>query len=402
MKITRIETIHIAEFANILFVRIHTDSGLLGLGETYYTPNSTRAFIHDVASTMLLGQDPRDIERHWRRLYDSSFIYGNRGNEMRAISALEVALWDLLGQHAGLPIYRLLGGAARDKIRIYNTCAGALYGRGIPDRTKQVGTHQLTEGRYEDLDAFTHRADRLAQDLMNEGITAMKIWPFDPFATETSGHYISFADLEKGLEPVRKIRDAVGMSMEIMIEGHGYWTLPAAVRIAEALAPYQPMWLEDMMKPDSVAALAQLRRSTPIPICASELILTRYGVKDLLVQEAVDIVMTDVTWTGGISESKKIAAMAETYNLPFAAHDCTGPVTLFASAHLSINLPNALIQECVRAYYRGFYQDLVTTSLRIEDGFLYPPEQPGLGTTLQPALFERSDTTVQSSDLVDR
>lgn len=282
MKITRIETIHIAEFANILFVRIHTDSGLLGLGETYYTPNSTRAFIHDVAFTMLLGQDPRDIERHWRRLYDSSFIYGNRGNEMRAISALEVALWDLLGQHAGLPIYRLLGGAARDKIRIYNTCAGALYGRGIPDRTKQVGTHQLTEGRYEDLDAFTHRADRLAQDLMNEGITAMKIWPFDPFATETSGHYISFADLEKGLEPVRKIRDAVGMSMEIMIEGHGYWTLPAAVRIAEALAPYQPMWLEDMMKPDSVAALAQLRRSTPIPICASELILTRYGVKDLL------------------------------------------------------------------------------------------------------------------------
>ena len=370
MKITRIETIHIAEFANILFVRIHTDSGLLGLGETYYTPNSTRAFIHDVASSMLLGQDPRDIERHWRRLYDSSFIYGNRGNEMRAISALEVALWDLLGQHAGLPIYRLLGGAARDKIRIYNTCAGALYG--------------------------------LAQDLMNEGITAMKIWPFDPFATETSGHYISFADLEKGLEPVRKIRDAVGMSMEIMIEGHGYWTLPAAVRIAEALAPYQPMWLEDMMKPDSVATLAQLRRSTPIPICASELILTRYGVKDLLVQEAVDIVMTDVTWTGGISESKKIAAMAETYNLPFAAHDCTGPVTLFASAHLSINLPNALIQECVRAYYRGFYQDLVTTSLRIEDGFLYPPEQPGLGTTLQPALFERSDTTVQSSDLVDR
>ena len=132
MKIAKIETVHVAEFANILFVRIHTDSGLIGLGETYYTPDATRAFVHEVCAPMLIGQDARDVETHWRRLYDATHVYGNRGNEMRAISAVDVALWDLLGQVAGLPLYRLLGGAAREKIQLYNTCAGPLYARGIP------------------------------------------------------------------------------------------------------------------------------------------------------------------------------------------------------------------------------------------------------------------------------
>ncbi|MDA0747694.1 MAG: mandelate racemase/muconate lactonizing enzyme family protein [bacterium] len=397
MKITRIETIHVAEFANILFVRIHTDEGLTGLGETYYTPESTRAFIHEVGAPMLLGQNPLDIEQHWRRLYDSTHVYGNRGNEMRAISALEVALWDILGKRANLPIYRLLGGASRDKVRIYNTCAGPLYARGIPGVPRK-NIAQQANNRYEDLDAFRNSAGELARDLLSQGITAMKIWPFDPFAPASSGTYISFADVEKGLEPVKKIRDAVGLDMEIMMEGHGYWALPAAVRIADALEPYQPMWLEDFMKPDNVSTLAQLRRSTSIPICGSELVLTRYGAKDLLEQQAVDILMTDVTWTGGIAESKKIAAMAETENLPFVAHDCTGPVTFLASIHLSIHCPNALIQESVRAYYHGFYHNLITQQPRIENGFALPPEGPGIGTELHPDLFDRADTTVRVSE----
>jgi len=397
MKITKIETIHIAEFANILFVRVHTDEGYIGLGETYYTPETTRAFIHEVGGPMLLGGNPLDIERHWRRMYDGTHVYGNRGNEMRGISALEVALWDILGQHTRLPIYRLLGGASRDKARIYNTCAGPLYARGIPGVTRKAPT-RTSGGRYEDLDSFMNRADELAKDLLSEGINAMKIWPFDSFAPKTSGTYISFPDLDKGLEPVKKIRDAVGMEMEIMMEGHGYWTLPAALRIAHALEPYRPMWLEDFMKPDNASTLAQLRRETTIPICGSELILTRYGAKDLLEEQAVDILMTDVTWTGGIAETKKIAAMAETYNLPFVTHDCTGPVTFFASIHLSIHCLNALVQESVRAYYRGFYNDLVTVQPRIESGYVYPPEEPGLGTALKPEVFDRADTTVRASE----
>ncbi|MBD05841.1 MAG: mandelate racemase/muconate lactonizing enzyme family protein [Candidatus Latescibacterota bacterium] len=397
MKIAKIETVHVAEFANILFVRIHTDSGLIGLGETYYTPDATRAFVHEVCAPMLIGQDARDVETHWRRLYDATHVYGNRGNEMRAISAVDVALWDLLGQVAGLPLYRLLGGAAREKIQLYNTCAGPLYARGIPGVPRQHQERRITDNRYEDLEAFTHRADELAKDLLSEGIRAMKIWPFDPYAAASHGNYISFADVDRGLEPVRKIRDAVGLDMEIMMEGHGYWKVPPAIRIAEALEPYKPMWLEDFIKPDNPHSLAELRNATSIPICGSELALTRYHARELLEADAVDILMTDVTWTGGIGESKRIAAMAEAANLPFVAHDCTGPVTFIASIHLSIHCSNALIQESVRAYYRGFYGDLVTELPRIEEGFAWAPEGPGIGTQLREELFSRADTTVRES-----
>jgi galactonate dehydratase len=396
LKITKVESIHVAEFANILFVRIHTDSGIVGLGETYYTPETTRAFIHEVGAPMLIGRDARDVDAHWRRLYDATHVYGNRGTEMRAISALEVALWDILGQVAGLPIYRLLGGAFREKIRIYNTCAGPLYARGTPGVPRKDEVRR-TDHQYEDLIAFTEDAGALAKSLLSEGISAMKIWPFDPYALATNGTSISLMDIDRGLEPIKKIRDAVGDEMEVMMEGHGYWSLPAAARIARALEPYKPFWLEDFMKPDSPQTLARLRRETSIPICGSELAFTRYAVRDLIEQEAVDIVMTDVTWTGGIAESKKIATHAETYNLPFVSHDCTGPVTLLASIHLSVHCPNALIQESVRAYYRGFYQELTTDQPRIESGYAYPPEKPGLGTELKPEILVRPDCTLRES-----
>jgi len=396
MLITQIDTLHLAEFANILFVRVTTDTGCVGFGETYYTPKTVAAFIHEVVSPHLLGEDPLNIERHRRRLYDSTHVYGNRGAEMRAISAVELALWDLLGKEAGLPIYALLGGAYRERVPIYNTCAGPLYARGVPGVSRGASVRSGS-GRYEDLDAFMHRADELAKDLLNDGIKAMKIWPFDPYAPATAGTTISLGDIEKGLGPVRLIREAVGSDMEIMIEGHGYWTLPAVARIARALEPYQPMWLEDMMKPDCPATLARLRDETSIPICGSELALTRHGARDLLDHNAVDILMTDVTWTGGIAESRQIAAMAEAHNLPFVAHDCTGPLTFLASIHLSTHCPNALVQESVRAYYRGFYADLITAVPRIEEGYVYPPSTPGLGTDLNPSVFERSDLTQLTS-----
>lgn len=396
MNIAEIATFHAAEYANILFLRVTTDTELEGFGETYYTPRTAAAFIHEVIAPHLLGENPLDIERHRRRLYDSTHVYGNRGAEMRAISAVELALWDLLGKEAGLPLYRLLGGASRDRIAIYNTCAGPLYARGIPGVSRGSSARSAA-GRYEDLDAFMNRAGDLARDLLDEGIRAMKIWPFDPYAPASGGTTISLTDLEKGLDPVRRIRDAVGDEMEIMIEGHGYWTLPAAVRIAAALEPYRPMWLEDMIKPDSPATLARLRDETRIPICGSELALTRHGARDLLDHNAVDILMTDVTWTGGIAESRRIAAMAEAVNLPFVAHDCTGPLTFLASIHLSVHCPNALVQESVRAYYRGFYADLVTAVPRIEGGYAYPPDTPGLGADLHPSLYDRSDLTHTTS-----
>jgi len=394
MKLTRIETLHLAEHATLLFVRLHTDEGLIGYGETKYAPAALRGFIHDYAAPLLLGTDPLAIDRHWRTIYDLGARCGVLGVEMRALSAIDVALWDIFGQATGQPIYQLLGGASHARMPVYNTCAGPVYARTL-DRT--VG--QGEAGVYEDLDAFMRRADELAADLLSEGIKGMKIWPFDPFAAATHGQRLSLEDLNVGLEPVRKIRQAVGKRMEVMIEGHGHWALPAAKRIAHAVEDFEPLWIEDLMRPDDLGALVELRRSTRNPMLVSEMLQTRYSYRPMLEAHVADIVMVDPAWCGGISEARKIGHMAETYSLPVTFHDCAGPINLFAGLHLAINAPNAMYQETVRAFIRTFYPDLVTNNIDIQDGYAAPPIGPGLGTALLPDITDRSDATVVESSL---
>ena len=243
-----------------------------------------------------------------------------------------------------------------------------------------------------------HRADAVAESLLESGITAMKIWPFDPAAHETEGLRISAAQLKTALEPFEKIRRAVGDRMEIMVEFHSLWNLPAAKQIARALEPYAPAWFEDPIRMTSPQALADYARSTPIPVCASETLGSRFPYKDMLDHDATGIVMVDLCWTGGLTEGRKIAALAETYHRPFAPHDCTGPVGFVAALHAAFSQPNTLIQESVRAFYTGWYKELVTELPAIEDGHALPMQGPGLGTDLQPAVFQRPDLTVRRSE----
>lgn len=390
MKITALETIYVAEYVNILFVRVHTDEGIIGLGETYRNPEAVVGFIHGTAATHLLGRDPLTIDYHWRSLYEAGLTYRARGAELRGLSAIDIALWDIFGQVTNQPIYQLLGGASRDRIRVYNTCAGYGYGRNVSG-TPTTGLGETPRGPYEDYDAFMERADELALSLIDEGYSGMKIWPFDQAARATWGQSIATDDLKRGLEPFRKIRQAVGDRIEIMVELHSLWNLPAAIRIARALEEFEPSWYEDPLRMDNVKTLAEFARSTRIPTCASETLATRWAFRELFEAEATAIAMLDVTWTGGLSEAKRIATMAETYHRPVAPHDCTGPVTLVASVHLCINAPNALTQEVVRAFYTGHYPRLVTKLPRLADGYIYPPEGPGLGTALQPDLLRRPD-----------
>jgi L-alanine-DL-glutamate epimerase-like enolase superfamily enzyme len=394
VKLTRIETIHLAEHATLLFVRLHTDEGLVGHGETKYAPAALRGFIHDYAAPLLLGADPLQIDRHWRRIYELGLRCGVLGVEMRALSAIDMALWDLFGQATGQPVYQLLGGASHDRMPVYNTCAGPVYARGL-DRAAGRGA----AGVYEDLDAFMTCADDLAEDLLAEGIRGMKIWPFDPHAIATKGQRIGLEELDQALEPFRKIRRAVGDRMEIMVEGHGMWSLPAAKRIAQAVEEFRPAWIEDLMPPDDLVSLGALHRSTRTPMLVSEMLQTRYAYRPMLEAGVADIVMVDPAWCGGISEARKIGHMAETYRLPVTFHDCAGPFNLFAGLHLAFNAPNTIYQETVRAFIRTFYPDLVTTNIRIEDGHALPPEGPGLGTALLPEVLERADATVQESVL---
>lgn len=392
MKIAKIETIRVAEHPNLLWVEVTTDEGITGLGETFFGARAVEAYIHETAAPILIGRDPLEIEAIGKALA-GYLAFGGAGAEMRGNSAIDIALWDIFGTLTGQPIAQLLGGFTRRKIRTYNTCAGVAYmkqGTG-----QQVGNYGLGEAadRYADLDAFLNRADELADDLLSEGIAAMKIWPFDMAAESTGGQYIDNASLKNALLPFEKIRKRVGDRMEIMVEFHSMWQLLPAIAIAKALAPYRTFWHEDPIRMDSLADLKRYADASPAPLCASETLATRWRFKDLLLTEAAGVIMLDLSWCGGISEAKKIASMAEAWRLSIAPHDCTGPVVLCASTHLSLNAPNALIQESVRAFYRTWYRDLVTALPEVRDGMIGVPPGPGLGMALHPDLDRRFSVT---------
>lgn len=399
MKISAFETIRLDEHPNVLFVRVHTDSGLVGLGDTWRLVDTTENFVHQVAAPLLLGDDPGAIERHWRTLYRAGGSSGLRSAEVQGLSAIDIALWDLFGQAQGLPVYRLLGGPTYDKVRIYNTCAGYRYGVAKPRGADATYTDGQSTGPYEDLDAWKTDAGKLARDLLDQGITAMKIWPFDQFGPETGGQWITAAQIERGLLPWRQIRDAVGSQMEIALEMHSVWNLPSAIRIAKAVESYDPMWFEDPVRMDNLDALAEFKASTHVPTTASETLATRYAFREMMEKRAVSIVMLDCGWVGGLSEAKKIANLAEAHHLPIAPHDCTGPINYVADVHLDFAVTNVYVQETVRAYIHGWYSELVTALPRIENGYVYPPEGPGLGTALKREVLTRPDATITKTEL---
>ncbi|MBV9782405.1 MAG: mandelate racemase/muconate lactonizing enzyme family protein [Acidisphaera sp.] len=393
MKITGFETIRLGEFPNLLWLHIHTDEGLVGLGETFFGPRAVEAQIHETVAPLLLGKPALEMDRHGRTLQTQYLGFSGSGVEMRAASAVDIALWDLFGQAMGQPLHQCLGGLSHERMRIYNTCAGYRYIRAEGgQKTDNWGIDPASVGGpYEDLDAFMNRADELAHSLLEQGIMAMKIWPFDVAAEATGGRSISAEALDQALVPFRKIRDAVGGRMDIMAELHSLWTPLAAERVLRALAPYDPFWVEDPIKMINADLLAGLRARTGVPICASETIATRRGFREFLQADAVDVVMLDLSWCGGIGEAKKIATLAEAWGRPVAPHDCTGPVVLTASVHLSLNCPNTLVQETVRAFTHGWYREVMTELPDIRGGFVYPMAGAGLGTRLQPERLAASD-----------
>ena len=397
MKITRLETLRLAEFPNLVWLRLHTDEGIVGLGETSYAAQSVETYLHEYIAPRVLGREALEIDERTRSLTGYLGFRG-AGVETRAASAFNIALWDLYGKMCNQPLYQVLGGASRARIRTYNTCAGYRYIRAAGGQsTKNWGLDGSSGGPYEDLDAFLHRADDLAHSLLESGITGMKIWPFDPYAEATEGQYISRPDLDQALEPFRRIRRAVGTQMDIMVEFHSLWRLPPAQRIAQALAQFDTFWHEDPIRMDSLALLKQYAPYSKAPICASETLAGRWAFKDLLETGVAGIVMFDLAWCGGISEARRIAALADAWQLPVAPHDCTGPLVYAASVHFSIWAPNALIQESVRAFYTGWYNELVTHVPQPVRGFFEKPPGPGIGCELSPDVWKRKDAAVRVS-----
>jgi galactonate dehydratase len=392
-RIARIETIRIAEQPNVLWLEVSDEDGVSGLGETYYIPGAVEAVVHEMAAPLVLGADALRIEDIWQTLFARANFHGFAGAEMRAFSALDIALWDLLGKHAGLSVATLLGGRVRDAIRVYNTCVDA--------------------GDFDDQTAFVERPGDLAEDLLASGITAMKIWPWDRFAPQIGdtrntgpagwtamgqvGHDLTPDELAAGLQAVTQIRERVGDRIDVMIEGHARWDLNAALAICRALEPYAVAWVEDLIQPDSPADLARLVRESRVPQCVSERLFSRFAFRNVLAEAACHLVMVDVVWTGGLTEARKIADLADAYHLPVVPHDCTGPVCLAASLQLCGHAPNAKVMEVVRGFVHGWYREVVDHPPELDGGHATIPDRPGLGLSLLPEVSQRPDAAIRVS-----
>ncbi len=397
-RIVAIETLIPQELmAGLVLVRIHTDAGtvdsepVIGHGESYYLPHAVAAVLHDWMARRLLGADALAIESHWRFLSERCASFGGYGAEFRALSAIDLALWDIAGQLRREPIWRLLGGPVRDRIPVYNSCGGPSYGRrplNAPDAQGWPGHGDLGQpGPLEDNWRSVFEAVELAEELLAEGYQALKVWPFDQLYQQQGGMFLPRAGVKAALGPLREIRRALGDKLELMIDGHGFFALPAATRIAEELREIQPLWCEDLLRPDCLESLTELRHRGGVPLAISEMLVTRESYRRVLAMRGADYVMADPTWVGGITATKKIAELAAIDNIPTLMHDCTGPLTLFSGLHVAAACPNVMWQETVRAHIRTLYPALIDTNVAISDGHAVLPEGPGLGTRLLPELF---------------
>jgi L-alanine-DL-glutamate epimerase-like enolase superfamily enzyme len=382
MKIVKVESIRFSEKIKIgggsggdgstefCWVRIHTSDGITGIGETYPSINGELGSLKDISSEYLIGRDPRDIDRIWKDIYKYQSMRNAGGSEMHILSAIDMALLDILGKSTGLPLYRLLGGKTRPKVKVYNTV------------TDYWAINNMKMGP---------DTEKIVTFLLERGITAMKIYPFS-----TGGGFISSEGIEKGVGWLRQIENTAGKKMEILIDGWGGCDLPGAERVIRACEPFNVIHIEDILIPNSYQSYAILAGETKIPIAHSETLATRYQLKDFLEARAMDILMFDLCWCGGITEAKKMCDMADAYFIPGSPHTCGGPLLYVASAHLSTAIPNFCYMESNYWKYTYQYPYFVNNIPVPLDGYISAPEGPGLGVEIRPELFKNGDAIVET------
>lgn len=408
MKITGIETIQTPRYSNILWVRVLTDGGPMGLGETFRNPEAIVSYIHETCAPYLIGRDPGRINEHADNMLNwtsNRYIgYPTRSVEFRGNSAVDIALWDLKSKAAGLSLVDMLGGRCRDSIQVYNTCAGQAYNWNSSTLSRLVsagGESRADNVVPDDLEAQINRPGELAESLLSEGITAMKVWPFDEAAYETKGQRISAERMKEALGRIEDIRKAVGDKIDIMMEYHALWQMAPALKIARHVDQFDVFWHEDPLNMAQIKDLAEYRGNAVAPVAGSEALGTAVWYKDALAANAIDYMHYDIAWVGGITEALRIAGLAHAHNRMMCPHDCTGPVTWVANLHMSLAFPTAMILESVRAFYLGFYKELVTHLPQIDNGHAHPMAGVGLGTELHPALLQADDTIIRTTTAKD-
>ncbi|MEM1273850.1 MAG: mandelate racemase/muconate lactonizing enzyme family protein [Pseudomonadota bacterium] len=350
-----------------LIVRISTACGITGLGEVYAAgvgPEAMRAVIGDVFSRHMMGQSPENIELMFRRAYSSGFTQRPDPTVIGAFAGLEMACWDILGKARDRPVWALLGGRMNDRLRAYT------YLYPMP---------------HHPLPAFWIDPDMAAETaaaLVGEGWTAVKFDPAGPY-TMRGGHMPALSDIETSIAFCKAIRGAVGTKADLLFGTHGQFSTGGATRLARAIEPFDPLWYEEPVPPDSAAAMAAVQASTTIPIATGERLCTRWEFAPLLRAGAIRICQPALGRLGGIWEAKKLAAIAEVYNAQMAPHLYAGPVEWAANVHFGVTTPNLLMVEAIET---EFHDALVQGRPRVEAGFVAPPTGPGLGITLNDAV----------------
>jgi L-alanine-DL-glutamate epimerase-like enolase superfamily enzyme len=401
MRLTELTTYRTPLQPNACLVALHSDDGTSGLGETFWGAPAVESYLHQTAAPVLAAIDDHSPAATGAALRPYAGFDGS-GAEVRGNGAIDVALWDLLGRASGQPVGRLLGGPMAASMRVYNTCAGYDYVKAEGGQSSTNWGSPSTDADprpYEDLEGFLQRPAELTRSLLDEGYTAMKLWPFDTAAERSRGQDISGAELADAMAILEAIRAEAGDGMDILVEMHSLWSLKGAVRILEALQDIEPYWVEDPIRTDAVDAYRRLRERVDVPIAAGETLAGARRFKPLLDAGALDVAIADPSWTGGISEAVKIAALADTYGVSFAPHDCTGPISFAATTQLVGSLPNGLIAESVRASLASWYPEIVDGLPVVRDGRVELTQTPGLGVSLREDFISRPDTIIRSTRL---
>lgn len=342
-----------------VFLRVETSTGLVGWGEPVVEgrAQTVKSAVAELLETYLVGKDPLRVEEHWQTLYRGGFYRGGPVL-MSALAGIDQALWDIKGQYFDVPVYELLGGRVRDRMRVYQWIGG--------DRPSDVG--------------------EAAAEKVAAGFTALKM-----NATAEFGQLDSPAAVAAAADRLAAVREAVGDEVDIGVDFHGRVAKPMAKRLAVALEPYDPLFIEEPLLPEQLDGLPELAQHTTIPIATGERLYSRWDYKPLFADGAVDIIQPDPSHAGGISEVRRIAAMAEAYDIAVAPHCPLGPIALAACLQLDATTRNAVIQEQSLDIHYNETSDVLDyladpTVFEYEDGYVEFPEQPGLGITMDEAV----------------
>ncbi|MDP7523916.1 MAG: mandelate racemase/muconate lactonizing enzyme family protein [Arenicellales bacterium] len=352
-----------------VFVKVTASNGLVGYGEVYSAsvgPEAMRAVIEDVFERHMAGENPENTEMMFRRAYSSGFTQRPDLTVMGAFSGLEMACWDILGKAHERPVYALLGGLMNERIRSYS---------------------YLYPLAHHDLNTFWNDPQMTAEsaaEMVEQGFTAVKFDPAGPY-TVRGGHQPSLSDIERSVTICRRIRETVGNRADILFGTHGQFTTAGAIRLARRLEPYDPLWFEEPCPPDNLLEFANVAKQCRIPVATGERLTTKVEFATLLRTGGVAILQPALGRSGGILETKKIAAIAESFNAQIAPHLYAGPVEWAANIQLAANIPNLLMVETIQTGGE-FHRQLIGDTIRWEGGYIDPPTAPGLGIEFNEAL----------------